>query len=349
MSKHEPRTPAGPSAPRAGTGWVDQAESAETLAAFADRVGAQQRKIAQGRPELHGCIGRGQHQKQLLGAFGMLHVDPDVPEVRLGPFARAAHYRVACRISNGQPCPERDQAPDVRGIALKFFTAEGRETDLVMTNEGGRSHARNAAQFTDVADILAALQLRRGALEALKEFTADMLHGSLGPIEAARVVAILGKETLLRSVESMATEHYWGSVVRLGDLALKYSAHPHTSTRPGAFADRKQPDYLREDLLHRLAEEPLRFEIALQLFADEESTPVHDASVAWKSPLVRVGLLEIPARPAEDDERLIDRMAFNPGNGFEPLGITHARKVAYAASAKNRGALTTDEIRRYFV
>jgi hypothetical protein len=43
-------------------------------------------------------------------------------------------------------------------------------------------------------------------------------------------------------------------------------------------------------------------------------------------------------------------MAFNPGNGFEPLGITHARKAVYAASAanrKDRGLLSTDEARKH--
>jgi hypothetical protein len=48
------------------------------------------------------------------------------------------------------------------------------------------------------------------------------------------------------------------------------------------------------------------------------------------------------------NEALIDRMAFNPGNGFEPLGITHVRKVAYATSARNRSALDSGEIVRYF-
>jgi catalase len=38
-------------------------------------------------------------------------------------------------------------------------------------------------------------------------------------------------------------------------------------------------------------------------------------------------------------------MAFNPVHGFPPLGITHARGAVYEASARNRGALGTDEAR----
>jgi hypothetical protein len=338
-----------PLPPTAGTGWVDQPESAELLASIAERVGDQQRKIAHGRPENAGCIGRGQHQKLLLGAFGTLQIRSDLPQLlRAGPFAKPGSYRVACRISNGQPCADRDQAPDVRGVALKFFSGQGQETDLVMTNEGGRSHARNSLHFTDVADILASLQVKAG-VEALRELSADMLHGELGPVEAARIAAILFKETVLHRVESMATEHYWGSVVKLGPLALKYSVHPARTVRAGTLGDKTQPNYLRDDLIRRLAEGPLQFELAVQLFADEESTPVNDASVAWLAPLISIGRIELARMPDADEERLIDRMAFNPGNGFEPLGMTHARKVAYAASARNRGALGSEEVRKHFM
>ena len=43
-------------------------------------------------------------------------------------------------------------------------------------------------------------------------------------------------------------------------------------------------------------------------------------------------------------------MAFNPGHGFDPLGITHARVDVYAASARNRadrGLLSTEAARAF--
>jgi catalase len=334
---------------RPGAGWEDLPEDASVLAELADRVGQQQKKVAAGCPALHGRIGRGQHQKQLLGAFGTLRVRDALPfEAKLGPFAHPGAFRVACRISNGQPCPFGDRAPDVRGVALKFFAGGEVETDFVMTNEGGRSHARSALEFTDVADILAALATVGGQIDAIKTFFKYLLDGSLGPVAAARVAAILGKETVLHKVQSMMTEHYWGSVVKLGDAAVKYSLHPHASTQSGTDGDAKSDDYLRNDLLNRIARAPLRYELGLQFFVDEKTTPVNDASVAWKAPLVVVGEIDIPTKPSAADERLIDQMAFNPTHGFEPLGITHVRGLAYAASAKNRGALTTDEVRPYF-
>jgi catalase len=328
-----------------GTGWEDRAESPPVIALLARRVATQQKLVANGSPALGGRVGRGQHQKQLLGAFGTLRIREGLPHtVRGGPFVPGL-YKVACRISNGQPCPFHDQAPDVRGIAVKFFTLAGAETDLVMTNEGGRSHARDAVEFTDVADVLAAFVLPGGTLKAMGKLLRTVFKRLGGPARAARVAAILGKETVLHKVQSMMTEHYWGSVVRLGDAAMKYSAHPHEETAAGTDANRSSPDYLRDDLRHRLAKGSLRFTVAVQFFADEARTPVNDASVAWRAPLVTIGEIDLPALPTAEEEAAIDRMAFNPGNGFEPLGITHARKAAYATSAKNRGAMGTDHAR----
>ncbi|MGF6776697.1 catalase [Paraburkholderia sp. GAS334] len=342
--------------PGTGTGWIDRREDAAVIAALIAKIGEQQATIAASdKTHSDGRIDRGQHQKQLLGAFGTLRLFDTVPEIlRQGPFApevvatAPVSYRVACRISNGQPCPFSDRAPDVRGVALKFFTHQGVETDLLMTSEGGRSHARNAVQFMDFADVLVA-QIAKGATGALEQFSRELLDGKFGLVEAARIVAVLARETTLRTVDSVATERFWGSVVRLGDVAFKYSLQPHDTTVQGTQADRESDNYLREDILSRLYGGPVRWQLCVQLFIDEASTPVQDASVAWVGTLIPVGELEIPARPSADDEVSVNQMAFNPANGFEPLGITHARRDVYAASAanrKDRGVLSSDEARR---
>jgi hypothetical protein len=334
-----------------GTGWSDKLDDATTLAMLVTAIGTQQTKLAaSSHTGLNGLIDRAQHQKQLLGAFGTLRIADEIPEAaRFGPFASAgpATYRVACRISNGQPCPQADTSSDVRGIALKFFTREGVETDLLMTNEGGRSHARDAAQFMAVADIIVAL-LAEGTVSGIAQGLREMMMARLGPVEGARILAILFKETKVHHVGSVATEHYWGSVVQLGRAAIKYSLHPHPSTPAGTNAERHGDNYLRADIFNRLEQRPVMWQLGLQFFIDEETTPVNDASVAWKSDVVMIGELEIDAPPSTDEETRISQLAFNPANGFAPLGITHARKDVYAASAANRkgrDVLSSDEAR----
>jgi hypothetical protein len=332
-----------------GSGWIDKPPGDEEIRSLVAKIGEQQRRVAaSGNARLDGRMDRGQHQKRLFAAFGTLRIADGIPAaLRHGLFANPASYRAACRFSNGQPCPFDDRKADVRGIAVKLFTSDGVETDLLMTNEGGRSHARNAVQFMDFADVLVA-QIERGTLGFASELSSELIAGRLGPVEALRTIAIVSKATL-RTVDSLATEHYWGSVVKLGDAAIEYSLHPHAQAEPGSKSDTAAADHLGEELRTRLGQGPVKWQLCAQLYADEESTPVNDASVVWDAPLVPVAELEIAAVASAEDETLIDRMEFNPAHGFEPLGITHARKAVYAASAGNRagrGLLSSEEARR---
>ena len=334
-----------------GRGWTDAPYTEKTRDALVQKIGEQQRRVASAAGSgLGGRVDRGQHQKQLLGTPGTLRVFDQVPAaVKLGPFVAAFALPVACRFSNGQPCPFSDRTADVRGVALKFFSPRGTETDMLVTNEGGRSHARDAESFMAFADILVA-KIERGATGAFEELLKELREGKLTAGEVAHIGAVLLKEVGLHSVRSLALESYWGSVVKLGGAAFKYSVRPHPETRASTGSDGGGPDYLRDELLSRLAKGPVKWQLCVQLFVDEESTPVNDAAKVWNSTAVVIGELEISSIPSEDDERTINQMAFNPGNGFDPLGITHARADVYAASARNRadrGLLSTKDAREY--
>jgi hypothetical protein len=334
-----------------GHGWTDAPDTPATREELVARIGEQQRRVALAVGSgLGGQVDRGQHQKQLLGAVGTLRVFDSVPAaVKMGPLAAAFSLPVACRFSNGQPCPFADTTADVRGVALKFFSPQGTETDLLVTNEGGRSHARDARTFMAFADILVA-RIESGTTGAVEEFLSEVRSDKLTVGEAARIGAILLKEVGLHAVRSLALESYWGSVVKLGDAAFKYSLHAHHETLPLHDVASDGPDRLREELLHRLANGPVKWHLSVQLYVDGQDTPVNDASKIWRSTPRVIGELEISSIPSEHDERMVSQMAFNPGNGFDPLGITHARADVYAASARNRagrGLLSSDAARHY--
>jgi catalase len=163
-------------------------------------------------------------------------------EAKLGPFAVAGEHLAAVRFSNGQPVTFDDHARDVRGVAVKFFTDEDTETDLLLTNEGGRSHARDAKEFGEIAGIVVDA-IANGAVRGLGDLTTDLLERKLTVSEAIRVFEILVKEIALHKVESLVTERYWGSVVKLGQSAVKYSLQPHPSTIAGTDGDRNGPEF----------------------------------------------------------------------------------------------------------
>ena len=334
-----------------GRGWSDAPYTEALRDALVQKIGEQQRRVASAAGSgLGGRADRGQHQKLLLGAVGTLRVFDQIPAaVKLGPFATPFTLPVACRFSNGQPCPFSDKTPDVRGVALKFFSPLGAETDILATNEGGRSHARDAESFMAFADILVAM-IERGTTGVFGELLEELRADKLTAGEVVHMGAVLLKETGLHLVRSLSLESYWGSVVNLGGAAFKYSLLPHKDTPPAEESERDDPDYLRHELASRLAKAPVKWQLCVQLFVDEGSTPVNDASKAWGSESAAIGELEISSIPSEDDERKINQMAFNPGNGFDPLGITHARADVYAASVRNRadrGFLSSKDARDF--
>jgi catalase len=266
-----------------GTRRLDKLDDAATLAMLVTAIGAQ-------------------HQTPLFDAFGTLRITEEIPEAaRIGPFASAPPmtYRVACRISSGRRSPQADTSSDVCAIALKLFTEEGAETDLLMTNEGGHLHARNAAQFKAVADIIVAL-LAEGTVSGIARSLREMMAARFGPVEGARILANLFDETSAHHIDSVATEHYWGPVVQRGPAALRYSLHPHASTPAGTYSARHGDNALRAELFNRLEQGPVKWKFGVQCFVD-------DASVAYKSDVVMIGELEIDAPPTDDDEARINR------------------------------------------
>ncbi|MGB0126449.1 MAG: hypothetical protein WBP72_02340, partial [Rhodocyclaceae bacterium] len=163
-----------------GEGWTDAPYTEATRDALVAKIGEQQRRVAAASScALGGRIDRGQHQKLLLGARGMLSLSDAVPDaLRHDPFASPFSLPVACRFSNGQPCSFSDHRSDVRGVALKFFTPQGLEADLLMTNEGGRSHAKDAESFMAFADVLVA-QIEKGAAGGLGELLSELRGNEL--------------------------------------------------------------------------------------------------------------------------------------------------------------------------
>ena len=105
-----------------------------------------------------------------------------------------------------------------------------------------------------------------------------------------------------------------------------------------------------DDFLSHLAKGPLRFELQLQFFVDEQRTPIEDATNEWQedvAPFVTVAVLTIPTQDTESAEGVkcaadIEAAAFDPWGALmahRPLGeVMRARKVVYFQSQTGRKA-----------
>ncbi|MGH3825142.1 MAG: peroxidase family protein, partial [Pseudonocardiaceae bacterium] len=289
------------------------------------------------------AIDRALHAKSTLAVEDAELRFLDIPADLQVEFAEpGAAYPTIVRFSNAAGNGAPDYKPDMRGVALRINVSPECQHDLLMTNFPV-SHARDARQFVKFANATAG-----GPVSQV--FGLVRLAFICGPSETVRMLRNVFAARR-RKVRSIATETYWSrGAIRWGDtLAVRYLLRPAPDTLLGPEPSEHDPDFLTHDAARRLADGNLRFELCIQRFADAQSTPIEDTSVAWSesvSPPEPVAILTISKRNVElggqqgIDTRMIDGMAFNPWNttdSFRPLGnLNRARKVAYDASAAHR-------------
>jgi catalase len=149
-------------------------------------------------------------------------------------------------------------------------------------------------------------------------------------------------------VASLATQQYWsGHPYLLGpDRAMKFNVTPVAGVAAGSVTELLGADHLREDLLRRLQDGPVRFTLNVQLGITPEITPIEDALVEWEesqSPSMAVADLELTRKLAGMDA---DALSFTPAHfiaAHRPLGnMARGRIFTYRASQEGRGALPLD-------
>jgi len=297
---------------------------------------------------------RGFHAKG-FGMYAKFKIRDDIPpNLRAGLFAEGGkEFDAIVRFSNAFSVNQKDTELDQRGLAIRVMPdgnpASGNVQDFLMTNTPV-SFGRDAQQFVK---------------------TSKLLVDNAKPIAFFKVLFEPERFRILKQLfsglktPSVAVECYWSRTpFQIGDYAMKFMVQPSKTSDPGGASRRwkspKEPvekwggqDYLRrefENLLKQLQQEgkTLKFDFRIQLYQDEEKTPMENASKEWKesdAPFATLAELEIPYPDLEDDDRAslddeIEKMAFSPWNteDFKPLGtMNEARRLVYDKSAEKRG------------
>lgn len=287
-------------------------------------------------------VDRAFHAKSTLATDRAELTFIDLPDDLRAGFAQPGRtYPVTVRFSNAEGTGQPDSKPDLRGVALRVQVSPEESHDLLMTNFPV-SHARNARQFVEFAKATAGGRPSQllGMLRLIRLF---------GPRETVRML----KNVLTargRTVSSVATETYWSrGAARWGPaLAVRYLLRPAPDTVPAPRPPADDPDYLSTEAARRLARGDVRFELCIQRYVDQKSTPIEDTAVAWTervSPAEPVAVLtlargDLSTVDALAQAQIIDTMAFNPWNTtdeFRPLGnLNRARKAVYDAGSAQR-------------
>jgi catalase len=278
-------------------------------------------------------------------AKGVVCAATFVPTPQAAELCRAEHFaspvRAHVRFSNGSGDPAAsDAARDGRGMAVKFYLADGRTTDIVAIslpaffartpedllafNEARRPDpATGAPDLTQVGEYLGAHP------EAMTAVNAAITH----PIPAS--YATLTYNSL----------HAYGFDAPDGTLRhCRYHLVPEAGDErlSDEEAAEKSSDFLRDELEQRLAEAPAVFRVRVEIA--QEGDPIDDATAVWPDDreTADVGRLAITGI-ATDRERDGDILVFDPTRVTDGIRLTDdpillARPGAYSVSIARRTA-----------
>jgi hypothetical protein len=289
--------------------------------------------------------GRQLHRLSPLGLHGSLEVASGLPEhAQHGLFAQPGSYDVWIRFSNGGMDKASHRRPDIRGFALKVRGVKGPgalgngDTDcqdflLINRDNFGFPTSR---EFVGLVHTIAK-KGEAGLLPfMLKNF--GLIGGIVKIIDMAK--------GMKKPFSGYATEDFnTAAPIACGPYAVKVRLQ-HTSSdvnpevgKSISFAD---------DFSSRVAKAPQKFNLQLQFFVDEKTTPIEDASKSWPedvAPFVTVGTLTVPVQDTSSAEAKklmedIEAAAFDPWGALmdhRPLGeVMRARKVVYFFSQEGR-------------
>lgn len=282
--------------------------------------------------------GRALHRKQVLGARGTFEVYDGLPgHARHGVFATPGHHRALVRLSNGGPEIQGNTLPDIRGFALKILDVSG---------EGALGGTTDHQDFLMINQDRAPFANRREFIAFVEAAVPGQVSGVLHFFKA---YGLTGGFTRLHDLFGMLGKKFAGFAAERFDTVVPLCCGPYAvrvRLKPAGNppAARRSKD-IAEDMRERLAIGPLHWDLELQFFVDEKTTPIEDASRPWpvaETPIVTVGRLTLPQQGGDAAAAEADAARFDPWSGLaahRPLGeIMRARKVAYNASQKGRAA-----------
>jgi catalase len=285
---------------------------------------------------------RAAHAKGILCA-GSFTASSDASHVTRAAHLQADPVRVTVRFSNGSGDPNApDAPPEGRGMATKFYLADGTTTDIVAITLPV-FFVRTA---TDFLEFVRARKTDPHTGQPDPELIGRFLAGH--PETQAAVGLVLPTLTPPTSYAQRAYNslHAFGFVNDAGERVHgRYRWEPDAGeeTLDEQAARDASPNYLQEELRARLEREPVVFTLRLKLAADGDQ--LDDPTVAWPDDRewVTLGRLELTGLD-ETRERGDDVLVFDPTRVTDGIELTddeilRTRHAAYAESVQRRSGV----------
>jgi hypothetical protein len=323
------------------TAWREQVAADETtrFAGYAEQFLALQRAKS-----LRYGNGRVLHRKQQLGLQATLDVLEGLPaHAAHGLFVRSHRYEALVRLSNGGADKVADAKPDVRGFSIAVLGVRG-ESALggPATHQDFALIQHPAFAYAKTDEFVGLVMHATRGLPALLKYLVGR-YGWAGALQQVKRFA----KTLGKPFKGFAAETFHSAApIACGPYAARVRLRP--VDRAAAPAQGKA---WAQDMARRLSAGAITYDLQLQFFTDEATTPIEDASVDWPesaAPYVTVARLNLLKQNTDSAAGLAlsertETAIFDPWAALaahRPLGeVMRARKVVYFQSQKERGAV----------
>ncbi|MBY0552824.1 MAG: catalase [Candidatus Obscuribacterales bacterium] len=331
--------------------------------------------------------------KPIRALHGLIHIGVknavfkpcnDVPaQLQVGFLKPGLECPTTLRYSNASGAIQPDSARDLRGLVARIEVPGVGSYDLLGTNAEA-SHARDAWQFMQFATAAAGFAIPWMPTRLMKiinkvQFIPNLLW-RVGVREGIRMLKTGAGQTS-RRVASLAFETFYSRspysyngyalrfrLVGMGDSLCtqeeleKRIQSVEALDNPVLAANADIPEderRLRTDLIERLKHGPLVVAVELELYTDDENTPLEDGSIKWKvTKRIVAGHIHIPQQDLTTPEAQavlaeVDEMEFSPWKvkaDVRPLGsLNRARKPVYWTSQSLRKGRQTYKLQSLFM
>ena len=262
-------------------------------------------------------------------------------DLKVGLFKSDETYKAWIRFSNGSGKIAPDGEKGARGMAIKILNVtsdqfldpdpEGKTQDIILFTS--RTHLPNTVS----KQVVVPRVVLGTGIEKLWAIL-------MGLPKKLRLVRIFRKGQF-KTPNILEEAYFSATPYAFGERKIKWEVWPLktiTSTMP------PNPGYnfLTKKLIADLSvkgKEQIKFGLFVRFHEKEETEPIEDPSVEWKTERCQVAIITIPKQQDIDtaDRALLDKnMSFSPGHSMkehEPLGdVNMIRRKVYGALAKER-------------
>jgi len=278
---------------------------------------------------------RALHAKGLLFK-GTFRPTPDGARLSRAGHLRAESVPLTARLSNGSGDPDDpDHGFDVRGLAVKLYLPDGSKTDIVA----------QTLPFFAVSGVAAFNEQLRASKPGPEMAWRMPLFLARNPRVALALPRLLPH---LRPPASYATHRYHALHAfkwidpEGGERYVRYVLAPEAgeaSLSPSE-ARKRGRDYLRDEILDRVARTPVRFALELQVAGPSDDPD--DPRTPWPGDRERVvaGTIDL-TEPDREREQGDDVLVFDPTRVVDGIELSddpilRFRTRAYSASVLER-------------